>query len=140
MRILLAIDGSAYTQKMLTYLVQHGTLFPPTNEYTLLTVQAPLPARAISALGQEMVAAYYGEEAEKITKPVVSFLANHGLKVISLCKVGAVSDVIAKSAEEGNYDLLLMGSRGHGALGSFVMGSVATQVLARCEVPVLVIR
>jgi nucleotide-binding universal stress UspA family protein len=33
-----------------------------------------------------------------------------------------------------------MGSHGHGTLGNLVMGSVATQVLAGCKVPVLLVR
>jgi nucleotide-binding universal stress UspA family protein len=33
-----------------------------------------------------------------------------------------------------------MGSHGHGALGNLVMGSVATQVLANCQVPLLLVR
>jgi nucleotide-binding universal stress UspA family protein len=33
-----------------------------------------------------------------------------------------------------------MGSHGHSALGNIVLGSVATGVLARCTVPVLLIR
>lgn len=33
-----------------------------------------------------------------------------------------------------------MGSHGHGALGSLVMGSVATQVLSQCDTPVLLVR
>ena len=33
-----------------------------------------------------------------------------------------------------------MGSHGQSALGNLVMGSVATQVLARCKVPVLLVR
>ena len=37
-------------------------------------------------------------------------------------------------------DVIVMGSRGHGALGSLVMGSVATKVLASCGVPVLLVR
>jgi nucleotide-binding universal stress UspA family protein len=36
--------------------------------------------------------------------------------------------------------LLVMGSHGHGTLGNLVMGSVATQVLAHCKVPVLLVR
>ena len=47
---------------------------------------------------------------------------------------------VAKIAESGRYDLLVMGSHGHGALGNLVMGSVATQVLANCTVPVLLVR
>jgi nucleotide-binding universal stress UspA family protein len=33
-----------------------------------------------------------------------------------------------------------MGSHGHGTLGNLILGSVATKVLANCEVPVLIVR
>ena len=46
-----------------------------------------------------------------------------------------------QSLVEGEgYDLLVMGSHGHGALANLVMGSVATNVLAHCGVPVLLVR
>ena len=47
---------------------------------------------------------------------------------------------IAKFADAGKFDLVLMGSHGHGTLGNLVMGSVATQVLALSKVPVLLVR
>ncbi|HWS05017.1 MAG TPA: universal stress protein, partial [Burkholderiaceae bacterium] len=40
----------------------------------------------------------------------------------------------------GKFDLVIMGSHGHSALANLVMGSVATQVLAHCHVPVLLVR
>ena len=40
----------------------------------------------------------------------------------------------------GKFDLLVMGSRGHGALATLVMGSVTTQVLSHGGVPVLIVR
>lgn len=43
MKILLAVDGSAYTKKMLAYLTTHEEMFGSHNEITLFTVQAPLP-------------------------------------------------------------------------------------------------
>jgi nucleotide-binding universal stress UspA family protein len=49
-------------------------------------------------------------------------------------------EVIAKTAESGKFDLVIMGSHGHSAIGNLVMGSVATQVLAHCKVPVLLVR
>jgi nucleotide-binding universal stress UspA family protein len=55
-------------------------------------------------------------------------------------KVGAAGEVIAKAADSGKFDLLVMGSHGHSALGNLVMGSVATKVLAHCGVPVLLVR
>ena len=45
-------------------------------------------------------------------------------------KVGPIADSIIKAAEEGKFDLLVMGTHGHGTLGRLVMGSVSTQVLA----------
>ena len=49
MNILLAVDGSAYTKKMLAYLATHEELLGGTHEYTVLTVQMPLPTRARAA-------------------------------------------------------------------------------------------
>ena len=140
MKILLAVDGSAYTKKMLAYVTTHLELFSGDNEFTALTVQGALPPRARAAVGKEVVDAYYAEEATKVLDPVIKFLTRHNLKVKSQAKVGNAGETIAKAAESGNFDMVIMGSRGHGALGSLVMGSVATKVLANCSVPVLLVR
>ena len=47
---------------------------------------------------------------------------------------------IARVLEAGKFDLVMMGSHGHSALGNLVMGSVATRVLAHCKTPVLLVR
>jgi nucleotide-binding universal stress UspA family protein len=140
MKILLAVDGSAYTKKMLAYLTTHDELFGARNEYTLLTVQPPLPPRARAAVGKEIVDSYYAEETQKVMAPITEFLAHHNLSVKSEWKVGHVGEIIASFADEGKFDLLIMGSHGHGSIGNLVMGSVATQVLSRSKVPVLLVR
>lgn len=140
MKILLAVDGSEYTKKMLAYLATHEGLFGTDNIYTILTVQAALPPRARAAVGKEVVDKYYAEESEKVLGPVSKFLARHGIDAKSSWKVGHAGETIAKIADSGKFDLLVMGSHGHGALGNLVMGSVATQVLAHCGVPVLLVR
>ena len=71
---------------------------------------------------------------------MVKFLERHGIKAKSEWQVGPVGETIAKFADEGKFDLLIMGSHGYGALGNLVMGSVATQVLANSKVPVLLVR
>ena len=140
MKILLAVDGSAFTKKMLAYLTTHLDLFSGDIEYTALTVQGALPPRARAAVGREVVDAYYAEESAKVLDLVVKFLTRHKLNVTTLSKVGNAGELIAKTAESGKFDLVIMGSRGHGALGSLVMGSVATKVLASCGTPVLLVR
>ena len=140
MRILLAVDGSAYTQKMLEYLVSHPNWAAAGNEYTALTVSAPLPPHAAKMLSKDLVADYFDEEAQKVLAPVREFLAGHQVAVQCLNKVGPIGETISRVADEGGYDLLVMGTRGHGALAKLVVGSVATQVLAASKVPVLLIR
>ncbi len=139
MKILLAVDGSPYTKKMLAYLAVHE-MYSPKNEYVAFTAQMMLPAQARAALGKELVAKYYEDEGEKVMAPVSKFLERHGVKVKGLWKTGNPGELIAKMADEGKFDLIVMGSHGHGALLNLVVGSVATRVLANCKVPALIVR
>ncbi|MBI3102474.1 MAG: universal stress protein [Burkholderiales bacterium] len=140
MNILLAVDGSAYTKKMLAYLATHDELLAPSHTFTAVTVQAALPPRARAALGKAAVDQYYADEAGKVLNPVSKFLERHGFQPKRMAKVGPAGETIAKLADAGQFDLLVMGSHGHGALATLVMGSVTTQVLAHSKVPVLIVR
>lgn len=140
MKILLAVDGSAYSKKMLAYLVTHDTMFTNANDYTIFTAQPALPPRARAAVGKEIVEKYYADECEKVLAPIAKFLLRHGIDARSSWKVGNAGESISKLATQGKFDLLIMGSHGHGALANLVMGSVATQVLAHSAVPVLLVR
>lgn len=140
MKILLAVDGSPYTKKMLAYLATHDETFGGANSVSIITVQNPLPPRARAAVGADIANSYYADEAVKVTAPVVKFLKRHGIDPEVIHKVGAAGEHIAKAANGGKFDLVMMGSHGHSALGNLVMGSVATRVLAHCKVPVLLVR
>jgi nucleotide-binding universal stress UspA family protein len=91
-------------------------------------------------VGKAVVDQYQLEESEKVLAPVTKFLLRHGIDAKTSWKVGHAGDTIAKFAESGKFDLLVMGSHGHGTLTNLVMGSVATAVLAHCKVPVLLVR
>lgn len=139
MKILLAVDGSSYTKKMLAYLAAHE-MFSPKNEYTAFTAQLMLPSQARAALGKELVAKYYEDEGQRILNPVHKFLERQGVKAKGVWKTGNAGELIAKLAEAEKFDLVVMGSHGRGALANLVVGSVATKVLASCAVPVLIVR
>jgi len=139
MKILLAVDGSPYTKKMLAYLAANE-LFSPQNEYVAVTAEAALPSPVRATLGKEQVQKYYEDHSQRVLTPVTKFLQRHGVSVKCIWKTAAPGDLISKTATDGKFDLVVMGSHGHGALASLVMGSVATEVLARCKVPVLIVR
>jgi nucleotide-binding universal stress UspA family protein len=138
-KILLAVDGSSYTKKMLAYLATHE-LFSPKNDYTAFTAQLVLPTQARVALGKELISKYYEDEGQRVMVPVTKFLARHGMTAKCIWKAGHAGELISKFAETEKFDLIVMGSHGHGALVNLVVGSVVTQILASCKVPVLIVR
>lgn len=52
---------------------------------------------------------------------------------------GSPAPVILEALASGQYDLLVMGTRGMGRFQSAVLGSVSAQVAARSPVPVLIV-
>lgn len=140
MKILVAVDGSTFTKRMLAYLTAHDEFPGRAHEYTVLHTVPPVPPRAASVLEKATLDDYYETEADKVFKPIRAFLAKQGLDAKFVFKVGHAADVIAAFSDKGKFDLLVMGSHGHGSLTNLVMGSVATKVLARCGTPVLLVR
>jgi nucleotide-binding universal stress UspA family protein len=140
MKILVPVDGSSYTKRMLAYLAAHDEWLGEQHQYTLITVVPAVPPRAAAVLDKAIVKAHYEDEAEKIFKPIRAFFNKQKIRADFVSKVGSAGDTIAAFATKGDFDLLIMGSHGHGTLGNLVMGSVATKVMAGCTVPVLLVR
>lgn len=140
MKILMALDGSEHSKKIVDYFIEHKQVFGESPELNCIHVALTLPPRAASAVGKEVVAGYYAEETTKATSSALKKLTKHGMTPKLLSKVGHPGEEIAKAADKGNFDMLVMGSHGHGTFTNLIMGSVATKVLANCKVPVLLIR
>ena len=140
MKILMAVDGSAHTRRLIDYLLAHPDWAAPTHRYTVVHCVPAVPPGAASMLNSEDLKAYYDEEAEKVFGPIRDVLRQKGLQAEFIAKVGNAGDTVAQMAEKGGYELVAMGSHGHNALGKLVLGSVATRVMAQCRVPVLLVR
>jgi nucleotide-binding universal stress UspA family protein len=140
MKILIAVDGSEYTKRMLAYLASHEQWLNRSHRYTVLHAVPAVPPRAAAALGHDEMESYYADEADKVLGPIRGAFARHGIEATYTHEVGHAAEIIAKAADSGGYDLVIMGSHGHGTFGSLVMGSTTAKVLASCGVPVLLIR
>lgn len=140
MNILLAVDGSDYTKRMLAYLAAHDELLGPKNRFTFLTVVPAVPLHVTQFVGPDVLASYYADQAEEVLKPLRTYASQHGWEWQTRHAIGHPADVIAEAARSGEHDLVVLGSHGHGALKSLVLGSVAAGVLSRCDTPVLIVR
>lgn len=140
MKVLLAVDGSPFTKRMLAYLTVHDEWLGQQHEYTAVYSVPAVPPRAAAVLAKDVLRAHYDEEAEKVFKPIRQFFSRRGIAVSFVAKVGAAADTITGLAKKGDFDLLVLGSHGHSSLAGLVLGSVATKVIAGCSTPVLLVR
>lgn len=140
MKILLPVDGSVYTKRSLAYLATHDDVLGTGHDYVIFTVTAGVPPHAARFLDRSTLDDYYRSEAESVLKPVCAYAAQKGWRFRSAHATGHAAEAIAALAKAEGVDLIVMGSHGHSALGNVVLGSVASGVLARTRVPVLLIR
>jgi nucleotide-binding universal stress UspA family protein len=67
-------------------------------------------------------------------------LVPDGVPVSTVVRRGPVAKAILQRVEDGQHDLVAMGSRGLGPAGALLLGSVSRAVLADSPVPVLIAR
>jgi nucleotide-binding universal stress UspA family protein len=140
LNILVAIDGSEHGAAALRTAAQlareeHARL-------TVVTAVPPAPAFAqltapgVAAVGD--AAHLLGEAGARMVKQIEA--VPDDVSVTSIVMAGQPAKVILERLREGRHDLLVMGTRGHGRVGSALLGSVSQAVLRAAQVPVMVVR
>jgi nucleotide-binding universal stress UspA family protein len=141
MKILFATDGSPIALSALKSLVDRFDWFRGPVDLTLVTVHPALPyRRAASWVGKDAIAKYYEEEGEEALRPSIDELTQRGIAHHTEMRVGEAAPMVCATAREGGFDLVVMGTQGHTALGTLMLGSVSAKVLTESPVPVLLLR
>lgn len=140
MKLLLAADGSTYTQKALKFIVDQKRLTSAQSEVLVVHVQPMLPTFLGAILSVEKTLALQEVELEKVFAPIRKFLEKNGLKYRCVGLIGSIANTIVATAEEEHVNLIVMGTHGRDYLGSAVMGSVAQKVVAHSTIPVLLVK
>jgi nucleotide-binding universal stress UspA family protein len=141
MNILLTADGSDYSKRAARYLAEHVSELAKAPTVYVLYVHALLPyTRAAKIVGKKAIENYYREESEACLAVAEKELRKAGIEFDSTFRKGVVVDEIEKFVKEKKIDLLVMGSRGHGAIANLALGSTTAKVLAAIKTPVLIVR
>ena len=145
MKILLAIDGSAYSDAAVEELRKRP--WPSHSEVKVITAtEMPIPV----GVGPWGVLPDYSVELEKSVRKAaqtvmddallkLSTIEDKTLKISSEIVPGPPGQAIVEEAERWGADLILMGSRGLGAWNRLLLGSVSTAVVhhANCSVEIV---
>ncbi|HSM09971.1 MAG TPA: universal stress protein [Lysobacter sp.] len=140
MKILLAVDGSDISTRAAEYVVRLAASLEQPPQVVLFNVDPPLSSSIAAQLGVEAVAMHHSENSRRMMQPAHRVLSAARLKVDEEEHVGPVADTIVKHAKKLGVDMIVMGSRGTGALKGMFLGSVSSRVLAQSPVPVTIVR
>ena len=140
MKILIAIDGSKAAALAVKSAIDLAKGMSKAPTLVLMHADVPLMRRVAAELGTEGTRRYHQENHDYAMKAARTALKRAKLEFTEKLVVDDAGPAIVKAAKAGKFDLVVMGSHGHGTLGNLVMGSVATQVLAHCGVPVMLVR
>ena len=137
--ILVAVDGSPHADKALDEAIDIA--LGGNGRLTILTAIPHPPAWANSP-GAAMASVPLGEELEREADTILRDAVGRVPDSIPVTKIlthDAVRSALAEQFESARHDLLVMGSRGRGALRASLLGSVSHYALNHSRIPVLIV-
>ncbi len=131
--LLLAIDGSAASDKALKFLLRTINPMPdgPDHEPVMVTVMHAVPYLKypeVKEIGRTLVQGYGAK------------LSKSGFQVREALRLGKPADEILTVAKQDKADLIVTGAKGLGAIRRVLLGSVSTRVVQHAHCGVLVVR
>jgi nucleotide-binding universal stress UspA family protein len=137
-RILVPVDFSAPSRTMLEYAVAFATQFRASLVLLHVVSRINVPSRVVYyATRLQMVVLERGmrQLAELVRRVVPPEIESE-----QLVRSGTPYDVINQAARRKHADLIIIATRGHGAVKQFFIGSTAGRVVRHAPCPVLVVR
>jgi nucleotide-binding universal stress UspA family protein len=136
--ILVAIDGSPDADQALTQAIDLAE-----SERARMTIFSAVPSPpAVAFIGAGSgVAATIARDAEAETETILREAVERVPDWVSVSTVlssDPVRPALIRQITDGHHDLVVMGSRGRGAVRSVLLGSVSHYVLHHSPVPVLI--
>jgi nucleotide-binding universal stress UspA family protein len=137
--ILVSVDGSEHSDRALDEAIDIARA--DQARLTILTAipQPPVWAASAMAAGATAVsAAELEKEAVDIMRRAVKRVPAD-VPVTTIISRKPIRNALMNRLQEGNFDLLVMGSRGRGALSASLLGSVSHYALNHSSIPVLIV-
>ena len=137
--ILVCVDGSAHAERALSEAIDLAVA-----ERSRLTILTAIPrppywaCNPVTAAGIEPLANDLAAEAKAALKAAVDRVPA-SVPVTKILTHEPIREALMARLRTGQHDLVVMGSRGRGALTASLLGSVSHYALNHSQVPVLII-
>jgi nucleotide-binding universal stress UspA family protein len=138
-RILVGVDGSEPSMKAAQLAAEIAIRFGArvTLAYVVPRLLLPPDAYGLTVADVEQEHRVFGE---KLLAHALTRLGESGVQVDTVVLSGPPAEGLAESAQAVDVDLVVVGSRGRGAVARMLLGSVTDRLVHICPKPVLVVR
>ena len=145
-KILIAIDGSQSADHALNFGIDLAEKY--SAEVLIATVlNSPEPSLVVKGMFFiPNTTEEYMKKLRKFHKKILlvaryqSKKNNPKLKISTKLLEGRPADKIVETAKEGDFDLIVIGSRGLGGIKEFILGSVSDRIADHAPCPVLIVK
>ena len=140
MKILLPVDGSPHSDRATQHVL---ALLQGCSGHTvlLINVQEPIDApEVLSHMRASEVEAMQEARGGDALASARALFDAAGIPCTPAVLIGPLAETIHKFAVDQACDKIVMGTRGLGALGSMLLGSVTTEVLKLTALPVTLVK
>lgn len=143
-RIVVGTDGSSDAVRALKIAGQMASI-APRAEVHVVTAYEPMSPSELNRLDQQLPAEFHDQlTGDFVARPVVeeadAILTARGLSHTVHEVQGSPADAILTRAKEVSADLIVVGSRGEGAIDRLRHGSTSTKVMHEAPCSVLVVK
>jgi len=137
-KILVAHDGSKYSQKALKKAIEFALQFGST--LVVLSVVPELHLTEISPIDQVRLREALEEETKKSLEKAKASVSRAKVPVRTIVTQGNAADEIIEAARRQRAALIVIGSHGRHGVEKFLLGSVSSKVVEHARTPVLVVK
>lgn len=138
--ILVSVDGSTHAERALAEAIDIAE--PSGSRLTILTAVPQAATWLSGPVAGAATPAYLGEELAQEYAQVLNRAVDRVPGSIPVTKIltrDPIRAALARELESGRHDLLVMGSRGRGAISASLLGSVSHFALNHSRVAVLIV-
>lgn len=139
-KVLLAVDGSDNSLRAVAYLVKRASAAREHYLVSLVNVQYALHGTVSTFINAQQLRQFHEEEGSKAIAAAQTALDAAGIACTQHLFVGNPAETITRFAREQACDEIIIGSRGLSAMGSLLMGSVATKIVHLADAPVVLVK
>ena len=140
-KLLVPFDGSDSALRALRYAISIAQQNGPVEIHVVTAHDEPDIYGEIAVyVSREKMAELQRQNSEYRLVAAEQVLKEAAVPYEKEILIGNIAEVIARRADELGCDAIVMGTRGMSAMGSLVMGSVATKVVHAANVPVMLVK